>query len=169
VNKVFLGRSGIIELMKLLPILFAATLSAVAASNPELGEIKTVYILSMPSGLDQFLAIRLTAGSILQVVTDPKKADAIFTDRIGAGLEQKLDELYGEKPKDPDKEKESATAVRSTMQPLSRGRGAIFLVERKTRNVIWSVYERPKNSTSDEMHHVADRIATRLDKDRKGK
>ncbi len=32
--------------------------------------------------------------STVQVVTDPQKADAILTDRIGAGFEQKLDDLY---------------------------------------------------------------------------
>jgi len=32
-------------------------------------------------------------------------------------------------------------------------------VDRKNHTVIWSVYERPKNSSPDELHHVADRIA----------
>ncbi len=156
--------------MKFCILLLAATLAAAGASNPELSDVKTVYLLPMSSGLDQFLAIRLTTGSILQVVTDPRKADAIFTDRIGTGLEQKLDELFGEKPKSEEKDKENANnSGKPMMQPLTRGRGAIFLVDRKTRNVIWSVYERPKSATSDEMHHVAERIAIRLEKDRKGK
>ena len=34
-------------------------------------------------GLDQYLANRLTDDHIFQVVTDPKQADAVFTDRIG--------------------------------------------------------------------------------------
>ena len=44
----------------------------------------------MSNGLDQFLAIRLTSGTVMQVVTDPQKADAILTDRIGASFEEKL-------------------------------------------------------------------------------
>jgi hypothetical protein len=157
--------------MKLFMVWLAAAVAALGASNSELAEVKTVYLMPMANGLDQFLAVRLTAGSVVQVVTDPQKADAIFTDRIGAALEQKFDELYGEKPKsgDKDKDKDQWSSSKNTMQPLSRGRGAIFLVDRKNRNVIWSMYERPKNSTADEMHHVADRIASRLDKDRKGK
>ena len=55
----------------------------------------------MTNGLDQFLAIRLTTGVVMQVVTDPQKADAILTDHIGDGSsKQKLDDLYGPKPKD---------------------------------------------------------------------
>lgn len=156
--------------MKLALVLFA-TVVGLAAPVPELGEVKTVYLLPMANGLDQFLAIRLTTGAILQVVTDPQKADAIFTDRIGTAFEQKLDELYGAKPKseDQDKNKDSNTFSKPNMQPLTRGRGAIFLVDRKTRNVIWSTYEHPKNSTSGEMHHLADKIAAKLEKNLKGK
>ena len=42
-------------------------------SGADLGEFKTVYILPMSNGLDQFLAIKLTSGSVMQVVTDPTK------------------------------------------------------------------------------------------------
>ena len=56
--------------------------------------VKTVYLLPMAGGLDQYLALQLTSGGVLQVVTDPKKADAIFTDGIGARLEDSLSELY---------------------------------------------------------------------------
>ena len=53
--------------------------------------------------------------------------------------------------------------------PVSRARGTIFLIDRKTRNILWSVYERPKNTSPDEMNHVADKIAGKLGKDLKGK
>src|SRR5690242_4609026 len=33
----------------------------------------------------------------------------------------------------------------------ARGRGNFFLVDRQSRSVIWSIYERPKNSTPDEL------------------
>jgi hypothetical protein len=98
----------------------------------------------------------------MQVVTDPKKADAIFTDHIGTAFEQKLDELYGKKQKDED-------SGRTGMQNAARGRGAIFMVDRQTRDVIWSAYERPKSSAPDDMSHTAEKIAQKLEKDRKGK
>jgi hypothetical protein len=138
------------------------------ASGADLGDTKTVYLLPMGSGLDQFLAIRLTTGAQFQVVTDPQKADAVLTDRIGASFEQKLDELYTGTQK---KEEESSFVGggRPATQSISRGKGAIFLVDRKTRNVLWSTYAKAKNATPDEMHRLADRIAGRLEKDRKGK
>jgi hypothetical protein len=146
--------------MKLFLLAAAAVLALPAA---DLGEFKTVYLLPMSNGLDQFLAIKLTSGSVMQVVTDPNKADAILTDHIGNSFEQKLDEMYGKK------QKEDEDKGRTGMQNASRGRGAIFLVDRKTRDVIWSVYERPKSTAPDDMNHTAEKIAQKLEKDRKGK
>ncbi len=83
--------------------------------------IKTVYLLPMASGLDQFLAVRLTTGSILQVVTDPQKADAILTDHIGASFEQRLDELYAVKPSKDDKDNLQQDFGKQTTSPVSRG------------------------------------------------
>jgi len=77
----------------------AVALLSMSAAAATLGEIKTVYLLPMSSGLDQYLAVQLTSGSVLQVVTDPQKADAIFTDHLGESLEQTLAELYGDKAK----------------------------------------------------------------------
>jgi hypothetical protein len=153
--------------MKLLVLLTAAGFS-MYGSGVDTTEYKTVYILPMSNSLDQFLAIKLTTGVVMQVVTDATKADAIFTDRIGAGFEQKLDEIYGIKRKDKDADDSQDNATRH-MQANSRGKGAIFLVDPKTRNVIWSDYEHPKNTTPEEMNHLAERITSHLEKARKGK
>jgi len=151
-------------------LLATGLLFAADGPNPALEQVKTVYLLPMASGLDQFLAVRLTAGSILQVVTDPKKADAILTDRIGAPFEQQLDELYAVKSGDKDKDKELEQQMgKPVMQAMSRGKGAIFLVDRQTRLVLWSTYALPKNTAPAGMNHLADRIVVRFDKDRKGK
>jgi hypothetical protein len=141
-------------------------IAAMAAAGADLGDVKTVYLLPMSSGLDQYLAIRLTTGTSLQVVTDPQKADAVLTDRIGASFEQALDDLYKAKPAkgEPDNQQDSS---KPTMQPLSRGKGAIFLVDRKTRNVLWSTYALAKSTAPDDMNHLADRIVSRLGKDRR--
>ncbi len=48
------------------------------------------------------------------------------------------------------------------VQPISRGKGAIFLVDRKTRAILWSTYALPKNTAPGGMNHLADRIAGRL-------
>ena len=140
--------------------------------RPELAEIKTVYLLPMTYSFDQFLAIRLTKGGVLQVVTDPKKADAIISDHIGATLEEKMNSLYGEQKavgEDKDKDKDKNSFGGSPMAGGTRSKGAVFLVDPKTRNVLWSDYVRPKNSQPDELNHVADKIAAQLEKDKKGK
>jgi len=151
--------------------LFAALSVAHAGSevHPELLEVKTVYLLPMTYSLDQFLAIRLTKGAVLQVVTDPKLADAVLSEHIGPGLDEQLKGLYGEKA-DADKDKDKGSSFAGgPMAGGTRSRGAIFLVDRKTRNVIWSDYVRPKNAQPDELNHVADKIAGQLEKDKKVK
>jgi hypothetical protein len=82
--------------MRSIPMFFVAA-SLFAAANippsPELLQIRTVYILPMRLGFDQYLANRLAQSGLLRVVTDPKKADAVLTDHIGASFEERLDEL----------------------------------------------------------------------------
>lgn len=149
---------------------------ASAAVNPGLMQVHTVYILPMGNNMDQHLASRLSQLGTMQVVADPQVADAILTDRLGEAFEKKLDEMY---PKPKEETEEDADADEKTsaskdsskdqgpLRPNSFGRskGTLFLVERKTRNVLWSVYMRPKNSTSDEINRTAGRIVDRLNRD----
>lgn len=137
-----------------------------------LADVRTVYLLPMASGLDQYLAVGLTTGAVLQVVTDPQKADAIFTDHVGEGFESKLDDLYGSQRKaaakaaadgKSDSKPDDAQSF-ARVQGVSRGRGATFLVDRKTREVLWSTYERPKDGSPDAVKRSADRIVERLAK-----
>ncbi len=135
-----------------------------------LGDVRTVYLMPMSNGLDQYLAGQLTAGAVLQVVIDPQKADAVFTDHLGENFEQSLAELVGTKQNsDKDKTEENgATFARSGMQG-QRGRGNIFLVNRKSHEVLWSFYEFPKDKSPDGMKHAAVRIADKLAKSIRGK
>jgi hypothetical protein len=136
------------------------------AERPELAAVKTVYLLPMTNSLDQFLAVRLTRGGVVQVVTDPKAADAVLCDAIGKGLEDKLSELYGEKKKDPgDKQ---APSFAGPMTGAGRSKGAVFLIDRRTRGVIWSDYVRPKDAQPPELNRVANKIADSLEKEKKG-
>jgi hypothetical protein len=170
-----------IDLMKLL--FFLAALSVAHAADgpyPELARIRAVYLLPMSSGLDQFLAVRMTKGGVLLVVTDPKMADAVLTEYIGTGLDEKLNTIYGEKEaaptaavedekKNKDKSKDQQTAFGNPMAGASRSKGAVFLVDRKTRNVLWSDYVRPKTSQPADLNHAADKIVGQLEKDKIGK
>lgn len=158
--------------MRYLALFAAAALSLAAdAPNPALQQVHTVYLLPMGSALDQFLATRLTASGLFQVVTDPQKADAIFAERIGEGLEEKLNELYPPpdkpKPKDDDKDKDRDFSQKPAARvgSFGRARGTVFIVDRKTRNVLWSVYLPTKTSRAAEVNHRAQDIVKRLEKD----
>jgi hypothetical protein len=152
-------------------------LSALGANvHPELAEVKRVYLLSMTSGLDQYLANRLTQVGRFEVVTDPANADAVFTDRLGPAFEDKRKELYPPPPapevaeKDADEEKDSdkkkraskiedfAAAPISRISSFSSGKGNVFLVSRKTGAVLWSHYKQPKTTRSKDMDNTADDI-----------
>ena len=169
------------------------------AAAAELTGGRTVYLMPMGRGLDQFIANRLTRMHVLLVVTDPAKADTIFTDQVGATLEDKLKDLYPPPP-DPEaqeaaheaaKEKEAAAKEKAEQPDASaiqvrpsiladtvnkadkaggmgvagRGRGTIFLVDVKSRQVLWSVFEKPKNSSPHELDHTAERVVKQLKED----
>ncbi len=151
-------------------------LPLLAAQHAELGQIQSVYLFPMGSGLDQHLAGHLTKLGLFQVVADPKKADAVFTDRLGEAFEQKLNELYPlASPAEPEKASAAPSSGRAREESAprisswGRGRGTIFLVNTRTRAVIWSVYERPRDSSPDQVDRAAARIAERLKRDLKGK
>ncbi|MGH9558015.1 MAG: hypothetical protein ACRD30_02160 [Bryobacteraceae bacterium] len=146
-----------------LAVLFAAAAATIFAAGS--AAYRTVYILPMSNALDQYLAIQLTTRDVVQVVADPQKADAILTDHIGAGFEKKLDEIYGPKPKTEDQDAD----FRGTSSLESRGKGTVFLVDRKTRAVVWTTYVHEKGTSSDAMNDVAKKIADKLAKDSKVK
>ena len=151
----------------------AALTMSIGLSAAGFGDIKTVYLLPMSNGLDQYLAQQLTAEAVLQVVTDPQKADAVLTDHLGESFEQSLADLYQTKPKADDKageatEDKGASPPRSGMQG-KRGRGTIFLVNRRTHDVLWSVFELPKDNRPAGLRRSAGRISDHLAKSIRGK
>ena len=155
--------------MKWLPLALLVSSCAFTAETQPLKQVQNVYILPMASGLDQYLANKIVGQSLFQVVTDPKLADAILTDRIGEPFEHKLAEIYAPPKKAEDKDEKKADDQESTpiMQPstFGRGRGTIFLVDRKSRAVIWSTYDRPNNMRADTLDKIADQIVHRLKHD----
>jgi hypothetical protein len=142
---------------------------AFAAASPDLTQIRTVYLLPMSNNLDQYLANRLTQSGLFQVVTDPQKADAIFTDKIGQSFEDKMQELYP--PPAPPKSEENSAEKDPWGQPIqklssvSKARGTVFLVDRQNRNVIWSIYSPVGRTRPDDIDHRASEIARKLQKD----
>ena len=144
-----------------LPLCFIACGLACLCSAADLGKVHSVYLLPMANGLDQYLANRITGSGVLQVVTDPKKADAFLTDRLGETFEQRLDEWFP--PPAAKKESSSGSSERSVRSSsFGRSKGTIFLVETSSRAVLWSAYEPPKNSTPKELDRTAQRIVESL-------
>ena len=174
----------------------ALAAAAFAGVNPQLLQVKRIYILSMGSGMDQFLANQFTTAGIFEVVTDPKKADAIVSDNVGEAFQKKLDELYPPPPKpdapkpveatkpaaDSDSSIDVGDTSTSETKParknafegvdfsggggrtstFGRGKGNFFVVDRTSRTVLWSVYERPKNTTPGELTKTAGRVVKHL-------
>jgi hypothetical protein len=168
--------------MKVFAVLLCGFLSAALAADPAVPEVRTVYLLSMSSGLDQYLANRLTRGGVVRVVTDPSKADAIVTERLGPAFEQRMQELLPKpKPVEPPKEKEAekketvnqgpeiAAALRPPVTSLARTKGTVFLVSAVDGAVLWSVFEPLKGTTPQALDRTAERIADLLVRDLKPK
>ena len=146
-----------------------------------MSDIRHVYLMPMAGGLDQYLAHQLSASGRLAVVTDPERADAVLTDQIGSGFEDRYQALYppprpprpevthSSDEKTPVHEEEKSLVAQlgevSLGQPkstFSRGKGNIFLVDRHSRLVVWSTFLKPKNNRPDELDRTAEKIVDRM-------
>ncbi len=135
-----------------------------------------VYVLPMPAGLDQYLADWLTRERIAQVVTDPKTADLVMTDRLGEAFEQQLAAIRPAPPKKPvekpaeDKKDDKADKTVESAGASSTGhlfrssavRGNIFLVDIKSGKVVWSDHEAPQAASDSNLNREAERVARKL-------
>ncbi len=168
--------------MKLL-LFFLAGLACAA----ELEGVHKVYVMPMPRGMDQYLANRLVGEHVFVVVTDPKLADAVFTDSLGEGFQSRWEDISAAKNPEPaaksaepsTKPAEPAAAsgptsfIGETANKLSnpalnssfgRARGTLFLVDPKSHAVVWATYDPPKDGTGKELDHTASDIVSRLKK-----
>ena len=145
--------------------LLAGVLFASMALGAGVSDVKAVYLLPMSGGLDQHLANRLAAAQVFRVVTDPKLADAIFTDRLGEAFEQKLSELYA--PPDEDKDDDNKPAKH--ISTFGRNASTVFLVDLKSRAVIWSGYEKRNGVSAAGQERVASQIVRQILRQQKAK
>lgn len=158
--------------------LCAVTL-AIAQPNADLGQVRSVYIMPMSGGYHQHLANRLIRLGLFQLVADPHRADAILTDRLGEGLEARLDvydaasqkrDAAEHKGEEAAKGESKVTlAERPVTTSLSGGKGTLFLVDRKSRRLLWSIFEKPKDVTAKQLDRSASRVAERIKSDWSGK
>ncbi|HBY63653.1 MAG TPA: hypothetical protein DEH78_27835 [Solibacterales bacterium] len=178
--------------MRYLLSLCALGLCAGAALPAELGQVQSVYLLPMAGGLDQMLANRLTQLKVFRVVADPKLADAVFTDSLGVRFQERMSELYPAEPAPPppaaaakpaDAVKEGKPAEPGTDEAeakrlaelkemykpqgssWSRGKGTVFLVDRRSKHVLWSTFDEPGDRRPRGLDALAERVVKRLKKD----
>lgn len=166
-------------------VFWAAAISISAASNapppsPDLLAVKTVYILPMRSGFDQYLANELARSGSVRVVTDPIRADAVLTDHLGESFQERMDDLFPTPPKphakpepksaDSKTESKDDSAASADEPPVatrpissgSNGRGNVFLVGRQDRTVLWSDFRSPRSRRPEDMKRAADSVASDL-------
>lgn len=183
-------------------LLFLLGCSGAMLCGAELAGVHSVYILPMSRGLDQYLANRLTNEHTFQVVTDPKLADAVFTDHIGESFQTQMEALYppppppekAAKPEGSDKEGKEGKEGKSRKdkkdqdskdtngpglltEPVNklsnpalssgfgRAKGTVFLVDAKSHQVVWSVFDPPKGATNNDLDRTASDIVSRIKKD----
>jgi hypothetical protein len=164
--------------MKRLFLLLSCSGALLLGAN--LPAVRSVYVMPMSQGMDQFLANRLAGQHVFQVVSDPKLADAVLTDRIGPALNTSLEEIaptaqpVAAEDKDAKDARKEPVAMNKLDNPslastFGRGKGTFFLVAAKSREVLWSTFEVPKNSTAGELDRTASDIVSRLMRDLKKK
>ena len=108
----------------------------------------------------------------MQVVTDARVADVVLTDRLGDAFEQKMVALKPEaKPvesKDDNGKKDGKLGVggetggsRLAFRSAS-AKGTLFLVDVKSRAVLWSGYQRRRAASDDQMNREAEAAVKEL-------
>jgi hypothetical protein len=130
-----------------------------------LNDVRAVYLYPMTGGFDQLLAEQFVAEHMFKVVPDPKLADAVFTEQLGETFLYKLDHINT--PPAAAKSSGSAGNMGNEEQvprttSFARAKGTLFLVDIKSKEVIWSTYQKPKNTSSVELHKTAVKVATAL-------
>jgi hypothetical protein len=177
------------DVMKRILVLLASSCALLGAAD--LSAVRNVYVMPMGRGLDQYLASRIASQGPFVIVTDPKLADAVLSDRIGEAFQTQLENIFPT-PKSPeqieaekaakaeegDKEKEKDTSIAEALREtagklespaqnssFSRSKGNIFLVEAKSRTVLWSTFEPPKSTAVRDLDRAASDIVSRLKKD----
>jgi hypothetical protein len=133
---------------------FGLLLGAVFLKAAGIGEIKTVYVFPMHNSLDQYLVSRLAQTHTFEVVSDPKLADAVFTDSVGPTFQSAFNKQVLDGKVDASEMPHGFRSSRST----------IFLVS-KAKRVIWSTYFTAKDTSSKQLEKASNRVVAHLQKD----
>ena len=174
----------------LLPAVWVCCLAA--QPNADLAQVQSVYVMPMSGGMHQHLTNRLIKLGLFQIVADPQRADSVLTDKLGGAFEAQLSEWDAEAarrapkpltppapapvagvppPADAPAKAEGSDpaplelASRQITTAISRSKGTLFLVDRRSRRVLWSTYQKTKTNQPDDLEKAAARIADRVKED----
>ena len=164
-------------LLALMSVVSLAVQPLAGADWERLGRVQKVYLWPMSDSLDQFLAEQVATEGVFDVVIDPKRAQAILTDRISSKFLDGMEELFPTPEEIPEADKEEEEAddpasalagayrvERSPFYSASRAEGAVFLVDVRTREVLWSTFLKGYDTTPKAMHRQARMVVMRLKK-----
>lgn len=112
----------------------------------------------MANALDQHLASRLTSNRVMWVVLQPWNADAVITDSLDDDFWNWLEQTYPP----TGNAQHSQTGPQAYGYSSGRHSGTIFLIDPRSRLVLWSIYELPRNSSPAELERSATRITAQL-------
>jgi len=140
-------------------LLITLVCGAALAAGQLSPRFQTVYILSMSNSLDQYLASRLTQTHVLWVVLEPSSADAVLTDRVDDPFWDWMARTY---PVGSGASGTRNAGNHASDTTANRQRGTIFLVDPRSKVVLWSTQGLPKNTSPTEMDRTAARISTQL-------
>ena len=169
-----------LSFLALLSVVSLAALPLAGADWERLGRVQKVYLWPMSDSLDQFLAEQVATEGVFDVVVDPKRAQAILTDRISSKFLEGMEELFPTPEEiaeaEPRKKKRKKLTIqgqfprgpiaseRSPIYSASRAEGAVFLVDVRTREVLWSTFLKGYDTTPKAMHRQARMVVMRLKK-----
>lgn len=166
-------------------LLFLLGCSGAMLCAADLAAVRNVFVLPMSRGLDQYLASRIASEGVFQIVTDPKLADAVLSDKVGETLRAQLETIFPTPAPETEAEEKDDTAATDEGQTIAaamkatenkadrpqssfgRSKGNIFLVEAKSRTVVWATYDPPKTNNSRDLDRTASDIVSRIKKDLK--
>ncbi len=143
--------------------LIALSLLAVPFGQAQLRDAQPVYFWPMQHSFDQYLAEAVNTADALTVTFDPKLAAAIMTERIDANFLEAMEEIFPTKKEESEDKKDDSiegdfAMARTKNRPQSRPQGTLFLVDVKTRRVIWSSYRGELKPDSKDLHKEARRV-----------
>ena len=165
------------RLKMILPAWLCGLLFVCSAYAADLGSVRSVYAWPMTKSFDQYLAEQIAAESVFDVVVDPKLANAVLTDRIDAPFLAALDELFPlPEPGDPEqaekKDDEDGLAAdsieaggafkRPKNRSMGRPQGTLFLVDVRSRTVLWSTFLKEYDPSPNKLHQQARNVVQRI-------